>query len=79
MRLLINHIHQSRELDSMGYQIGCTMNPEGALRALNKPIQNPESHIHSLIHLYRAYKDVFQIAIMTRKSFPLGMEYVKKS
>jgi hypothetical protein len=59
--------------------MGCTMNPEGALRALKKLIENLESHIHSMMNLYRAYNDGFQIAIMKRKTVPLGIEYAKKS
>jgi hypothetical protein len=72
-------INESRELYSMVYQMGCTGNPEGALRALKKLIENLESHIHSLMNLQTAYNDGFQIAIMKRKTIPLGIEYVKKS
>jgi hypothetical protein len=72
-------IRQSRELDSIIYQMGSTMNPEGALRAVKKLVKNLESNFHILMNLQRAYHDGFQIAIMKRKTISLGKEYAKKS
>jgi hypothetical protein len=38
-------IHQSTELDWIVFQMSSTMNPEGAIRALKKLIQNLESGV----------------------------------
>jgi hypothetical protein len=72
-------VQESRELDSLIYHMGSTNNPAGALRAVKKLVDNLESHFHILTNKQRAYYDGFQIAIMKRKTIPLGKVYAKKS